>query len=348
MTPEITVWIPTCCRPALLETALRSVAEQTIGKTIHEVVVVENGGDRESEKLCRNWPSLPIRYVYRNPPLPPGSVENLAATKDLLAGLRTPLVALLFDDDWWTPNHLESALDGLRTVDGSTAWFSSGLFITDETGYITGATGSFVPWLAASGRNTHGRWVLTLADLIVGSQIATPFHLSSMVVERETYLKALDVLPDGNPYDTDRLMAVELARHGTVVCEPLPTVFVRRHSGQESRRLDLSGEGARWWRDSTAKIRQLADEIGLDLRQELQVRLRATGSSHHELEENAHIYAIADLARMGVLGDPRALFRLKMITRQLMPPLVWRALTTSRSKMKKCLQRQQQRGLQTP
>jgi len=64
---DVSVLIPTAKRPDLLHTALESVDRQTEIARIGEVVVIENGEDRGSADVCKRFPNLPIRYLYRNP-----------------------------------------------------------------------------------------------------------------------------------------------------------------------------------------------------------------------------------------------------------------------------------------
>jgi hypothetical protein len=63
----INVIIPTASRPQMLRTALQSVAAQTAVDEIDRVFVSENGGNRESEKICAEFPALPITYIFRTP-----------------------------------------------------------------------------------------------------------------------------------------------------------------------------------------------------------------------------------------------------------------------------------------
>jgi glycosyltransferase involved in cell wall biosynthesis len=65
----LSVVVPTAARPAYLRTALKSVANQTAADNILEVIVSENLSDKTSQGVCEEFPSLPIKYVFRNPPL---------------------------------------------------------------------------------------------------------------------------------------------------------------------------------------------------------------------------------------------------------------------------------------
>src|SRR5688572_22058244 len=98
----ISVLVPTANHPKFLETALQSIARQTAIDKIEEVLVSENLLDRESEAVCKKFPNLPIRYILQDPPL-----TRFQNFDFLFNQARADLVALLCDDDWWAPGHLQ-------------------------------------------------------------------------------------------------------------------------------------------------------------------------------------------------------------------------------------------------
>lgn len=328
---EITVWIPTCKRPQLLKTALRSVAEQTSRQLIREIIVIENGSDRSSEAICAGFADLPIKYIYREIPLAPGSIESVESTEELLRTLDTDLLAILFDDDWWAPNHLERAVEGLREVPDAVASCCSILHTTGENDFLSHVQCSFVPWFASGGRQTSGRRILGLPDVIVGSLIATPVHFSTMVVRRAVYLKSLAAFKEGNPYDTDRTIAVELACHGKLLCDSIPTAFVRLHESREMNRLNEAGEGQRWWDRTTQWIVELARERGIDIREEFAERLKATGVSGGQLKWNSSHGSVDYLMEHDFLDAEMAAWLkndslqggVKNALKNVTPPFIW-------------------------
>ena len=119
-------------------------------------------------------------------------------------------MAILFDDDWWMEHHLENAIDALASHPDAVMSCSTCIWTTGEEQYMTTVFGSFLPWFAASESMVNHRWLLDLSDILVASLINTTFHYSSMVVGREVYVKCIEAAANGNPYDTDRLIAVEV------------------------------------------------------------------------------------------------------------------------------------------
>ena len=126
----------------MLRTALRSIAAQTALSAVGEVVVIENLSNRESGRVCQEFPQLPISYVFRDPPLPPGSV---AASRDALGRIHSERMAILFDDDWWMEQHLESAIKSFDQRPDVVASYAVCLWTTGEDGYLDGTYGSFLP-----------------------------------------------------------------------------------------------------------------------------------------------------------------------------------------------------------
>jgi len=62
----ISVVIPTYNRKTLLEKTLRALAQQTLAKSEFEVIVVDDGGEDDSEALCRDYQhELNIRYYWQ-------------------------------------------------------------------------------------------------------------------------------------------------------------------------------------------------------------------------------------------------------------------------------------------
>jgi hypothetical protein len=322
---SLTIWIQTCNRPHFLKTALESVRRQTARAAITSIILVENGADRRSEALCRAFPDLPIRYVFRDPPLAPGCIQSVEAAEKMIRDCDTDLLAVLFDDDWWAPNHLERALAGLREVPGAVASFSLYLHTGGEARYISHISENFVLWLATRGRPRGDWWVLSPADLVVSSLLASTLHYSTMVVNRTLFADAMAVLKIGNPYDTDRVIGVELGYHGKVLCDSLPSAFVRWHENNEWARLQKSGEGQQWWDRSTAEIVARAQSHGIDVAHEFAESMRATGTTINDLQRHGHPGAVDYLVRNHIVAPARAASGGELL-KNLMPPLIWKIL----------------------
>jgi hypothetical protein len=208
-------------------------------------------------------------------------------------------MAVLFDDDWWMDYHLENALEGFTIHPDAIASFGACLWTTGEEGYLTEAYGSFLPWFVAGRPPVNHRWLLDLADLLVAGMISTGFHYSSLVVDRDVYIKSLDCVANGNPYDTDRAISVELARHGKVICHSLPQVYIRTHKQREATTM-VDNIGEKWWGITTDNLFALAKSENIDLKHEVSSRMAARSISVNELKKHFGQNSFEGMLKRGI------------------------------------------------
>jgi hypothetical protein len=328
----LSVLVPTANRPGMLRTALRSIAAQTAVSAVGEVVVIENLGNRESGRVCQEFPQLPISYVFRDPPLPPGSI---AASRDALGRIHSERMAILFDDDWWMEQHLETAIKSFDQWPHVIASFAVCLWTSGEAGYLDGTYGSFLPWFGAAQPLSEDRWTLTVADLLVISHLNSTFHLSSMVVNTDVFRSCIESTFNGNPYDTDRIIPAELGRHGRVVYNSRPQVYVRTHRGREALRLTASGEANVWWDSTTDQLFELAEKTHVDLKKEFAERMTSKQVTLDDLRRYSNPRSCARLIERGIIEVPSSpdskSSAIKDTCRALTPPVLWNLLAKWRS-----------------
>ncbi len=106
MVPRISVIIPTCDRPHMLEEALDSVQAQTY--TDKEVLVVSNGWQELPKHLPHNFES--VKFMCIPPRSGPGVARNWGAMH-----ANGEYLAFLDDDDLWPAEFLEKMLDCAET-----------------------------------------------------------------------------------------------------------------------------------------------------------------------------------------------------------------------------------------
>jgi len=220
----ISVVIATANRPLFLETALGSVARQTAVNEIEEVIVSENLGNRASEKVCAKFKSLPIKYIFRDPPM-----TLVQHGVDLYKTAKSEFVAVLHDDDWWCSGHLQTALSTLKSVPDAAAYFSASVFVKSEDDVNGHIFKHPVIRLAAGAPEYTVPWRLNSAHIFALTWLYTPFHLSSTLVRREILLRQADELLKANPWYSDSVFYAGLSRYGTALYNPFVEVFVRRH-----------------------------------------------------------------------------------------------------------------------
>ena len=255
----ISVLVPTANQPEFLHAALQSIARQTAAPYIGEVLVAENLLNRESEAVCRRFKDLPIQYIYHDPPLAPAENFNCLFNK-----ARGDLVAVLCDDDWWAPGHLTEAAADLDHHSQAVARFSSCINVESLRQWTGEMSRSSVLWLAAGEPDCRETWSLDKTQVLAAAWIPTPFHASSMVVQRQGLQSLVPSLHEAHIYQNDRILQVLLSLQGTIVYEPSPDTFIRAHAGAATH-LIPQRERQQVFRDCTENIEQLSVKAGVDL-----------------------------------------------------------------------------------
>jgi hypothetical protein len=256
----------------LLANALASVARQTAVHRIAEVVVMENGGNRSSEEIGKKFPGLPIRYVFRELRTP---ISGLLAS--WFGEARFPIVAMLHDDDWWADDHLARGLADLEGNPEASVVYSSCCLVKDETAWTMDLYGSFIAWFDDDTAPAGGLRTLTFEHVLPGSLLGNAFHMSSLIALRTALAAALPNLNDGNEFDYDRSLAVELSRHGKLLFHDSPSAFVRIHPGQDSADAVISGRERTWIPRNSRRLAKLANDCGIDVRTRLTERAAHLG-----------------------------------------------------------------------
>jgi glycosyltransferase involved in cell wall biosynthesis len=97
--PKVSIVIPTCNRPFLLNRAIRSVLAQTYQD--FEVIVVDDGVKESAEHVVLAVGDSRIRYIKNETSLGGGGTRNRGITE-----AQGEYVAFLDDDDEWLPEKL--------------------------------------------------------------------------------------------------------------------------------------------------------------------------------------------------------------------------------------------------
>ena len=307
------VVIPTANHPTFLRTALESVSAQTGTDSIEEVIVSENGGRRDSEKICAEFGNLPIRYIFHE--RPQSILVNFFSS---FRAAQADLIAFLCDDDWWSPGHLQTALLSLREHDQAVASFSGCLHVESEQALHGQIASSAVLWLAAGKPAFTTRWVLKRKEILAALSLQTPFHLSTMVFQRRAVLKSAGHLEFGHFYTLDRDLYLALAGQGHVLYHPLVDTYIRWYDGNHTHSLDLKERG-QIFHDQTDRIWDQAFKEGVDL---IAIWSRHLARAPHEVRED--IGRIARLAMRAERLEERGFGEFKLPS---LPVRLWRTGT---------------------
>jgi hypothetical protein len=228
--PAVTIVLCTHDRPDMLRDALESIREQTARDAVARVIVSENGLGGESEKVCADFPELPIHYVQQRPPVP-----VLLHIKVIWHLVETPLVAILHDDDWWTATHLRSALDALESNERCVAVYSSFLECFGPRGTAWLNQCYYLAWLATGRETARPVAFLDRPAVMLGCLLNAGFHYSTVVGRSPAVWDAFSRnISRGNSFDNDRTFPVFVSLHGPVGYLTTPSAFVRSHPGREA------------------------------------------------------------------------------------------------------------------
>jgi glycosyltransferase involved in cell wall biosynthesis len=298
MNQLVTVCIPTTARPHFLRTALQSVQNQLSRADIGEIVVSENKGDRGSEAVAREFPELPIRYVFRDPTLP--MLTHLFST---FRQARTPYVAILNDDDWWSSNHISQAVGELGSNPACPAYVAAAAFIKNEVDngpYWIDRSPAV--WLVAGMPSWLKPWSIDARSMLALGWWYTPFHWSSLVARTAALVEVLDILePDTyHTHTMDRLVFTHLALRGALRYNPLPDTFVRWHTANWIKDQDQA-EVLAVLRSTAALTERLATQHGWSVREVwTEVLARMPRDIESELLHRFHLaHTKAELRRYG-------------------------------------------------
>src|ERR1700722_4991574 len=124
--------------------ALQAIAGQTALAKTRRILVSENGAAGASEAVCREFPQLPITYVFREPALPALGHAQLLMKECL----QDEFAAILHDDDWWLPNHPGDALAAFAAHPDAAAYGANRVML--ENDQVADRRCELTPWFAAN------------------------------------------------------------------------------------------------------------------------------------------------------------------------------------------------------
>ena len=301
----VTVITSTTNRPQLLRAALCSIQRQTAREQITSVVVSENAGGRETRRLCAEFPDLPINFIFRDPPLRP--LDHGRALYTHPDQIPSPYVAILHDDDWWAPHHIEDGLKALAASADAVAYWGTSFLVHGESSWFMQCWNESC-WVVAGFPPTTEVVKLDKKQAALACVGSGPAHYSSLIAKKDILAEAFEaVYHTGNLHDNDRLLFLELSRRGPLLVNFVPDVFVRQHPAQDQRQLSSQ--------DSYEHV-AAATRIVLDYCKELQLD---PGAEFERLYEKCPV----ETYRPYILGtfDPRVITYLKRRNELPLPQL---------------------------
>jgi hypothetical protein len=261
---SITVLIPTRNRSDdFLAVGLESVRQQTAFKDITKVIVSENSSNDASRKVCDRFPDLNISYVLQTEPM--SFVDHMHW---LFRQAETQYSAMLHDDDWWHPAHLQTALNCFKENADVVGYFSNFLFAKDE--YYRGAgfhNISFFSYIKSleSNKFSLNPIYFDFTEIAALCYLYTPFHMSCMIVETEV-MKHVSAKTEkiSKPFNADRILYPYIAIHGKIAFAPQTFCGIRMHTTNLTHEINFE-EKRKEIIECSEHVMHLAKEKHIDL-----------------------------------------------------------------------------------
>jgi len=135
MTETITVITLTRHRPELVQRAIRSVAAQRTMHTVRHVVLIDDCPDTR-DALAGRYPGVEVRYQPRRPDEVSGPGRSSRLRNLGVRDSPDTWVAMLDDDNEWTPDHLDSLVYCARSAGVRAAFSLVQLLTPDGAPYL--------------------------------------------------------------------------------------------------------------------------------------------------------------------------------------------------------------------
>lgn len=290
---SITVIIPTRRRPEYLKTTLESIKRQTAVQSIDKIIVSENSEDDRSKLICEAFPSLNIKYIQQTPEL--SGIDHFTW---IINQSSSDYTAMLHDDDWWYPTHLENAIAVLKREDVA-CYFSNFVFTENEIykkaffhyssvfSYFTADTGAF---------DFPGFDLPVIASICY---LFTPFHMSAMVAKTTSLQAAtMQSLALAKPFYADRILYPYLALYGKMVLNPQILCGIRMHAQNDVHSIEQQQKVCDH-REGSAKIIKLALERNIDIFSIWEKVKQDIGSSEWTAFQNIYTLYLGEFAEAG-------------------------------------------------
>jgi glycosyltransferase involved in cell wall biosynthesis len=296
---SLTVVIPCYKRPNYLITSLESVSRQTALRNIEKIIVSENSEDESSRIVCEKFPQLPIKYVKQ-----PKTLSAVQHLDWIIQQSESEFTAMLHDDDWWYPTHLETGLENLMSKN-IVSYYSNFIFTNNEI--LKKASfhyPSFITYLLGN-RKAFESIELSILEVSTLCYLYTPFHMSSMICHTKTLKEAsLQSLKLAKPFYADRILYPFISQFGKVAFNPQILCAIRLHEANDGKSIHHY-EKLATHKEGSDKIQELATRNNISVINEwMEVKNKLTN------DEWMEIIAAYDL-HFGKTEDKNSLFYIK-------------------------------------
>jgi glycosyltransferase involved in cell wall biosynthesis len=212
--PLVSVVIPSRDRSRLALLAIRSVCAQR--DVDLEVILVDDGSSDGTNVAVESVFHSAVRVLRHDRPLGVATARN-AGTE----AARAPWIALLDDDDLWSPDKLKRQMDALDA--SRRDWVYAGVVEIDEQGRYRAGSPPPSPSVLLTGLRKRNLMPAGSSNVIIRADLLR---------EVGGFDRALRHLADWDLW-------LRLAGHGAPACVPAPLVAYRVHDEQAS--MDTAG-----------------------------------------------------------------------------------------------------------
>jgi hypothetical protein len=278
----VSIIICTRDRPEYLRQALNSIRRQTAIKSISQILVSENGDGDVSRTVCGEFLDLPVSYIKQDPP-----VAALRHVPVIWERVNSPISAILHDDDWWGPQHIEKALTTLHSNSSCVGVYAA---------YCEAYRPEFVSWpnytkslvwLASRGDFSCSSFLFDRVGVMLSCILNAGLHYSSLVGRTEevgnAFSRNATLL---NSFDNDRTYPLILSELGDIAYNTDTSVFVRQHPFRHAwsePHMQLRGAHMLMAAKTTLWLREHYPQLVVDGADRLNQRLKSVSSQEREL-----------------------------------------------------------------
>ncbi|MFI6332625.1 glycosyltransferase [Micromonospora chersina] len=252
MTETVTAITLTRHRPDLVQRAIRSVQAQKTAHAVHHVVLIDDC-PATRDALSGRYPGTEVIYLPREPHEVSGPSRSSRLRNYGVRRSTDTWIAMLDDDNEWTPDHLDSLVDCVRSAGVRAAYSHVSLLTQDGQPYLEQRW----PWArdpdeaAELYREKVAKGIISPGSNVTGNPPGVydePADTSSWLLARELLLEV--------PYDErftaddaenlqgedDKLFLALLARGEPMACTGRPTLryYLGGYSNSPTGRTDAT------------------------------------------------------------------------------------------------------------
>ncbi len=269
---DLTVYIPTYNRAALLRECLAALLDQGLSPDEFVVQVSDNASTDDTAAIVREFEGR-LQLRYHRHPVGVAPLQNFNRAGQVTD---TPYLAFCCDDDLIAPGQLGRAMACLRRHEDGAVYASTGVGIAGLGDPPVSPLGMLLDLERVEGEPFLLRW--SRLAWLANCSLHTPLTIIGAVFKLDR-MPDRPIFPEGYVQEGDRRLFVRMAAQGTIYSGPWVGGYLRFHQDQWSLRNDHEEQ-----RDLVTQLAlDTARELGLDLESYWVERLARASEAELEL-----------------------------------------------------------------